>query len=158
MISCLTKKERRFVMIRSMCHIRVAAVPLLLGMAVVVAASQSPSRPRARVYDPASETKITGTVESVNENTRGPMRGIHLIVKVGDESRTVRLGPSDFLTAKGFSFAKGDSVEVTGSKVSVAGAESIIAREVIKDGKTLTLRDKSGTPQWAPRGRRANKS
>ena len=50
---------------------------------------------------------------------------------------------------KEFSFAKGDSIEVTGSKVTQGGTPYVIAREVIKDGTTLALRDKSGTPQWA---------
>lgn len=31
------------------------------------------------------------------------------------------------------------------------GTEYVIAREVVKDGKTLILRDKSGAPQWAGR-------
>jgi hypothetical protein len=30
--------------------------------------------------------------------------------------------------------------------------EFVTAREVVKDGKTLTLRDKTGTPQWAGSG------
>ncbi|HVY94413.1 MAG TPA: hypothetical protein VHA14_16745, partial [Bryobacteraceae bacterium] len=49
----------------------------------------------------------------------------------------------------GFKFAKGDSVEITGSKVTMNGEEWIIAREVTKDGKTLTLRDKDGNPKWS---------
>jgi DNA/RNA endonuclease YhcR with UshA esterase domain len=75
--------------------------------------------------------------------------GTHLTVKVGDQTQEIVLGPAKFIANKEFSFAKGDSVEVTGSKVTMGGTAYIIAREVIKDGKTLTLRDKSGTPQWA---------
>jgi hypothetical protein len=92
------------------------------------------------------------TVESVTQATRGQMIGTHLTMKVGEETREVMLGPSQFIASKEFSFAKGDSIEVTGSKVTMGGAEYFIAREVVKDGKTLTLRDKSGTPQWAGRG------
>jgi hypothetical protein len=80
------------------------------------------------------------------------MMGTHLTVKAGDETREIALGPSKFIAGKGFSFSKGDSVEVTGSKVTMGGTGYVIAREVIKDGKTLTLRDKSGTPQWAGSG------
>ncbi len=63
-----------------------------------------------------------------------------------------------FVSDKGFSFAKGDAVEVTGSKVTLTGKEYVIAREVVKDGKTLTLRDKNGIPEWAGqgKGRRVN--
>ena len=46
-------------------------------------------------------------------------------------------------------------MEVTGSKVTVSGKEYVVAREVVKDGKTLTLRDKTGIPAWAgQRGKR----
>ena len=59
------------------------------------------------------------------------------------------LGPSNFIADKGFSFAKGDEVEVTGSKVTVGGGESLIAREITKGGKTLVLGDKTGKPEWS---------
>ena len=78
--------------------------------------------------------------------------GTHLTVKAGDETREVMLGPANFITGKGFAFAKGDSIEVTGSKITMGAMEFVIAREVVKDGKTLTLRDKTGTPQWAGKG------
>jgi hypothetical protein len=77
------------------------------------------------------------------------MMGTHLTVKASDETRDVMLGPSNFISDKGFSFAKGDSIEVTGSKVTMRGTAHVIAREIVKDGKTLTLRDKRSTPQWA---------
>ena len=127
---------------------------------VALASAQTPGTARAgRMYDPATETAFKGTVEAVTQQThRGQMMGTHLTVKAADETREVMLGPSNFITAKGFSFAKGDSIEVTGSKVTMGKMEYIIAREVIKDGKTLTLRDKSGTPEWAGRGMGRNRA
>ena len=104
------------------------------------------------MYDPATEITLKGTIEVVTDNSRGRMMGTHLKVKAGEETREVMLGPSSFTAGKGFSFAKGDAIEVTGSKVTMGGTEYIIAREVVKDGKTLTLRDRSGTPQWAGTG------
>jgi len=101
------------------------------------------------MYDPATETTFKGSVEAVTQPGRGQMMATHLTVKAGDEARDVMLGPSNFISAKGFSFVKGDSIEVTGSKVTMRGTAYVIAREIVKDGKTLTLRDKSGTPQWA---------
>jgi len=102
-----------------------------------------------RMYDPATETTFKGTVEAVAHPKRGQMMGTHLTVKAGDETQDVMLGPAKFIEGKGFSFTKGDSIEVTGSKVTMGGTACVIAREVVKDGKTLMLRDKSGTPQWA---------
>lgn len=107
-----------------------------------------------RMYDPATETTLKGTVEAVNQQTRGQMMGTHITIKTVDETREVMLGPANFITGKGFAFAKGDSIEVTGSKITMGAMEFVIAREVVKDGKTLTLRDKTGTPQWAGSGMR----
>lgn len=123
-------------------------------LSVMLASAQGPyARKNLRMYNPATETTLKGTIEAVTQPTSGQMMGTHLTVKAGDETREVMLGPSNFIASKNFSFAKGDSVEVTGSKVTMGGTEYVIAREVIKDGKTLTLRDNSGTPQWARRGR-----
>lgn len=131
--------------------VSLAAGALLLS--AVLASAQGPHAGKnMRMYDPATETTLKGTVDAVTQPTRGQMMGTHLTVKAGDETRDVMLGPSNFITSKGFAFAKGDSVEVTGSKITMGGADYIIAREIVKDGKTLTLRDKTGTPQWAGTG------
>jgi hypothetical protein len=51
-------------------------------------------------------------------------------------------------------FAKGDNIEVTGAKVKYEGADAVLAREVKKGDKTLTLRNAAGIPQWSQgRGR-----
>lgn len=122
-------------------------------MSAVVAAAQGPHAGKnMRMYDPATEVTLKGTVEAVNQQTGGQMMGTHLTVKAGDETHEVMLGPANFVASKGFTFAKGDSVDVTGSKITMGAMEFVIAREVVKDGKTLTLRDKTGTPQWAGTG------
>jgi hypothetical protein len=65
----------------------------------------------------------------------------------------VRLGPATYVQNQGFTFAKGDKVEIVGSKVTVGGVDVLIAREVTKDGKKLALRDTSGRPMWSRGGR-----
>jgi len=105
---------------------------------------------RARIYNPANETAVKGTVEAVKTITgRGGWNGTHLILKTGDKSIDVHLGPAAFLKEKGFSFAKGDQIEVTGAKAEYGGSEAIIAREVKKGEKTLVLRNKQGLPEWS---------
>jgi len=119
-------------------------------LSAVLASAQGPNaRMNMGMYNPATETTFKGSVEAVTQPGRGQMMGTHLAVMAGDETRDVMLGPSNFLSEKRFSFARGDSIEVTGSKVTMRGTAYVIAREIVKDGKTLTLRDKSGTPQWA---------
>lgn len=117
---------------------------------------QSTRMPR---YDTSTVVTINGTVQEVQEATMrsGKMgrmssmgyAGLHLIVKTGKETSTVLAGPSWFTKDKGFSFSKGDEVKVTGSRVKYDGTEAIIAREIKKGGKTLTLRNEKGVPKWS---------
>ena len=131
--------------------IGVSAVAILFGALLVSA--QSPGPPKGmRMYDPATETTLDGTIESVTQGTRGQMMGTHVTLKTAEGTREVMLGPTQFIASKHFAFAKGESVEVTGSRVTMGGSEYVVAREVVKDGKTLTLRDKAGTPEWAGKG------
>jgi hypothetical protein len=50
-------------------------------------------------------------------------------------------------------FAKGDTLKVVGSQVTMAGQEVVIAREITKGDQVLTLRDAKGFPLWSGRGR-----
>ena len=128
------------------------ATTILLGAVAVSAQGPGEARKGMRMYDPATETIFKGTINAITEGACCQMTGTHLTVKTDEGVREVMLGPSQFIASKGFSFSNGESIEVTGSKVTVGGTEYVIAREVIKDGKTLTLRDKKGTPDWAGRG------
>ncbi len=105
-------------------------------------------------YDPATEVTFQGTVEEVKEDT-GPMgwTGTHLALKTEKETLEVHLGPSAFLAEKGFTFAPGDEIEVTGSGIKCEGEEALLARTVKKGEKSLTLRNAQGIPQWS-KGRR----
>lgn len=103
-----------------------------------------------RLYNPATETTVKGTVDEVETITgRRGLGGTHLTLKAESGTFDVHLGPSAFLTEKNFKFAKGDQVEVTGSKVTYQGHDAIVAREVKMGGKVLTLRDAQGIPEWS---------
>lgn len=126
----------------------------LLAVFLLPAVSQGPG-PRGRIYNPATETAISGTVDKVTTVDRGGnWQGVHLSLKSGEETYDVHAGPSAFISDKGFTFTAGDKVEVLGSKVILNNAPALIAREIRKDGKSLTLRDSSGIPLWAGQGRR----
>ncbi|MBZ5610339.1 MAG: hypothetical protein LAP38_18915 [Acidobacteriia bacterium] len=132
--------------------LKIGSVFMALTLAVAVA--QPRRGQRTPVYDPSTEKTITGQIQDVQQTQRGRMQGTHLTVKTESETVDVRLGPSDFIQNQGFTFAKGDTVEIVGSIVKVAGADVMIAKEVTKDGKKLTLRDSAGRPMWARRGGR----
>jgi len=132
-------------------------IGITVGAFVVAlpALSQGPARQgRARHYNPATEVRETGTVESVREVSgyRG-WPGTHILLKTDKEDLDVHLGPTAFMSQSGFTFAKGDRIEVLGSRVRVGATDALLAREVQKDGKTLVLRDASGIPKWS-RGRK----
>lgn len=78
--------------------------------------------------------------------------GTHLVVKFDAETLPVHVGPSAYVEQKGFSFAQGDQIEVTGSKIKFEGNDVIVAREIKKGDMVLTLRNKQGIPAWS-RGR-----
>lgn len=105
-------------------------------------------------YDTATEATFKGTVAEVRQHSRSGMAGTgtDLLVKRDDQMLDVHLGPTDFLAAQQMTFTNGDQIEVTGSKVRFGDADAIIAREVKKGDKTLTLRDAQGVPKWS-RGR-----
>ncbi len=102
------------------------------------------------IYDPKTETTITGVIQEVKE-VPGPGRsaGTHLIVKTGSGIHEVHVGPSWYLAQQKYAFAKGDQVEVRGSKVKYHGADAIVARQIKKDSHTWTLRDEQGVPAWS---------
>ncbi len=123
-----------------------------LCLAVLVASTAMAQRPgnRQRGYDPAKEVTVSGTVDEVAT----PARGLHLALKAADAVHEIALGPKAWVEKQGFTFAKGDSVQITGSRMTMRGKDVIVAREAVKDGKTLTLRDASGQPKWSGSGRR----
>lgn len=126
------------------------------GVALLSSAQTAPPRKSAPVYSPATEVTMNGSVEEVRQ-VSGPQgrAGTHLRLKTGQETIDVPVGPSWFLTQNKISFDKGDQIEVTGSKVRFESADVLIAREIKKGEKTITLRNAQGIPVWS-RGRRGH--
>jgi hypothetical protein len=109
----------------------------------------------APMYNTATEVTLKGSVEAVHQ-IMGPRGwgGTHLSLKTDKESIDVRVGPSWFLTQNKISFAQGDQVEVTGSRVKFGGQDALIAREIKRGGETFTLRNAQGIPAWSGRHHR----
>ena len=109
-----------------------------------------------RNYDPSTETTVKGTVEEVKQvSGQHGWNGTHLMLRTEAGQMDVHAGPSSYIAAQGFSFAKGDQIEVLGSKVELGGSEALIAREIKQGDKTLMLRNAQGIPQWSGGRRRA---
>lgn len=104
-----------------------------------------------RMYDPATIETVTGKVIAVERATpiKGMGTGIHLKLKTGQETLSVHLGPAWYIQRLDDEIKQGDTIEVNGSKVTVAGKPAIIAAQVKKGDALLTLRDNSGIPVWS---------
>ena len=100
-------------------------------------------------YDSTTEAKMKGTVEELKLPTKENAKGVaHLLLKSGTDTLDIYLCPKSFLDDMGATFAKGDEVVVTGSKVKQDTGDLILAREVDKGSDTLVLRDDKGKPVW----------
>jgi len=71
------------------------------------------------------------------------------LIKDGTGTFDLYLCPKSFMDDMGVTFAKGDEVAFTGSKVKQGAGEMILAREVVKGTDTLILRDDKGNPVWS---------
>lgn len=108
------------------------------------------------MYDVKTETTIKGTVESVETITAAGGRGLggtHLTAKTEKETLEVHVGPTAYLTEKGITLVKGDTLEILGSRVTIDKERVVIARQIKKGDNTWTLRDAAGRPLWSGRGR-----
>ena len=99
-------------------------------------------------YNTATETTVTGTVQAVQQHPgqRGGM-GVHLLLKTKDSTLDVHVGPSWYLDKQEMKLAEGDTVEITGSMLKTN--DGILAKEIKKGDKTLSLRNAAGRPLWA---------
>lgn len=123
-------------------------LPVLLASIATIAVAQAGYG--GRMYDPKTEVTVKGTIQDVQQQTgKQGWSGTHLTLNTDGSVLDVHVGPSSYVAQKQFSFAKGDKIEVVGSKVTISGKEALLAREITKDGKTLVLRNAQGVPEWS---------
>jgi hypothetical protein len=137
------------------------AVLLLTGTPALSAQPRGGGQGGPR-YDTATEATVTGTVEAVEQITgrgggrgRRGLGGTHLTLKTGTETFEVHLGPTAYLNEQKVVVAKGDTLEIVGSRVTVDDDQVFIAKSVKKGTSAWTLRDAAGLPLW--RGRRGRR-
>lgn len=122
---------------------------LLWTLSCLVAAGQGAKPDEGPKYDPNTVVDFLATITDVQEAPRGsPMNGVHLTVKTKSETLRAYLGPSEFVKSFEVTFAKGDQIQLVGSKVKWGGSQIVLAREIRKEGTTVYLRDKQGSPYW----------
>jgi hypothetical protein len=102
-------------------------------------------------FDKSKLTTVEGTIESVGSfyPASGSTPGTSLDVKTKEGSSvTVYAGPQSFTMQKNLDLKTGNGIIITGCKTMVNGKSVIIASELKVGGKTLTLRDQNGKPEW----------
>jgi DNA/RNA endonuclease YhcR with UshA esterase domain len=151
-------KEERVMTIKRLSTVGVAL--LMVGAASAFAQVPRAGRQGSPAYDVKTETTIKGTVEAVESiagsggRGRRGLGGTHLVVKTETGKLEVHMGPTAYLAENHIAIAKGDSVEILGSRVTIDEQSVLIARQIRKGDQTWTLRDASGRPMWSG-GRRS---
>jgi len=133
--------------VRQSCCVFVLTTSLVWLPLGVLFAQKAPSPPPAPKYDLQTEVKIKGTVVEIKlpEKVKD---SLHMMLKSGEETIDVLLCPKSYLDEMGTSFAKGDEIALTGSKIKLEDASLVLAREVDKGSDNLMLRDGKGAPVW----------
>jgi hypothetical protein len=125
----------------------------LLPLAVIAVAATSAFSQAPPKYDTTTETTIKVTVGELKlVPPTGGKPIAYLVTKTDPDKEKdavqIFLCPKSFLDQMGIAFKANDTVEIKGSKVKQAGADLILAREMVKGGETLTFRFPDGKPAW----------
>lgn len=138
------------------------ALTLLLVSAVAGAQpAESPPLPgygwgAGRDFDPATLETIEGEILEVTSAPSPGWRraqGLHLTVETSNGPVSVHMGPQWYLQRRGVTFAAGERVTITGSRVSSGSGAGLVATEVRRGKSVLRLRASDGAPAWGGWGR-----
>lgn len=127
---------------------RLLVVLAFLAGCMLLAISSASAQNTGPKYDFGNEVKLKGTIDEI-KMVPGDFEGVHVLLKTATDTILVHLAPSGFLKMLDFNVNKGDSLEVTGCKITGEFGPEVLAREVVSGNNSLTLRDKKGVPAWA---------
>lgn len=135
------------------CNCAPVACALWLSTAMVVAFAQSPSAPATSKikFDQASQIKLTGVVDGIEQRSPGgacKAQVVFVTVKADAQTFELQVGPKWFIDDLTWTFTKGDKLEVTGWKVEKEGANPVVVRKISRGEWSLEPRDDSGAPNW----------
>jgi hypothetical protein len=120
-------------------------VAWVAGSAALLAQSGS------SVYKPAEEITISGTILHVVSLPGPDGFGVHFDLKTENGMVNVHVSPAAYIGEMNFWFFADEQITLVGVKVFVDGNKSFVVKSITKqDGKTLRLRNESGTPLWTP--------
>ena len=100
-------------------------------------------------YDTKTEYAVKGSV--VDVKTHDSLTGFkdtHIIISTVKGDMEVHVGPVAFLAKRGFELTPGDDVLVTGCITVHEGKTVLVARQIKRGDRSVTLRNMSGHPVW----------
>lgn len=126
---------------------RMAIIVGILVIAAVALLTLLGRREAPLTYNPANETKISGTVQEVQEFYCPVTKdgGTHLVLDSDQGKMLIHVATTRFLRREKIAFATGDKVEVTGSPIA---SDALIAREITRGSDVYIVRDSDGKPAW----------
>ena len=108
-----------------------------------------------------SDSWAPSTKAAVSETTEGKIAEViylpgatedsgmvEIRLQSAGQARVVRLAPSGFLKQGGLLLREGDTVKVKGYPVASMDGDILVATEIYKGDKSLSLRDSRGRPAW----------
>jgi len=126
-------------------------IRLLVLAMLALPATCSQATGNAPKYDKSTEVKVSGVVTEVKDYDcpiSGTL-GAHVSIQPEQgPAIEVHVAATKYVKNYEMVFAKGDKVQVLGSKVQFNGTDAIIAREITRGQDTFTFRDGNGKPLW----------
>lgn len=112
-------------------------------------------RHRGMIFNSNEVETVTGKVLQVDTWTRGEWQGggVHVVLQTDNETIDLHLGPAWYINNQDIRIEPNDRIQVAATRVSSADGRAVmVASEISKGNKTITLRDDAGFPVWM-RGR-----
>ncbi|MEB3277942.1 MAG: hypothetical protein VKK42_03335 [Lyngbya sp.] len=112
-------------------------------------------RHRGMIFNSNEVETVTGKVLQVDTWTQGEWQrgGVHVVLQTDNETIDLHLGPAWYINNQDIRIEPNDEIKVTATRVSSADGRAVmVASEITKGNKTITLRDEAGFPVWM-RGR-----
>lgn len=104
------------------------------------------------MYDRRAEVTLNGTIVELREmagmGETMPGAGMHVMLKTDKDTFEVHLGPVSYLKEQKVELANGDTIGVTGARVTMGDRKVILVRELRKGNQSWFLRDADGHPRW----------
>ena len=104
-----------------------------------------------RLYDTSTVETITGKILKIDtvQSGYGRFPGILVTLKTEKQETKIYTAPSWYLDEQKIKFNTGDSLSVTGSRVTFQDKPLIITKEFNYHNKKNIIREENGTPVWA---------